>query len=63
MQFIRDIRLKRSAELLRAGELNVSEVAYSVGINDLKYFREKFKEQYSCNPSDYQENEMVNVKE
>ncbi len=63
VQFIRDIRLKRSAELLRAGELNVSEVAYSVGINDLKYFREKFREQYSCNPSDYQENEMVNVKE
>ena len=63
VQFIRDIRLRRAAELLDGGELNVSEVAYSVGINDLKYFREKFKEQYGCNPSDYQENEMVNVKE
>ncbi len=53
VQFIRDIRLRRAAELLSGGELNVSEVAYSVGINDLKYFREKFKEQYGCNPSDY----------
>ncbi|MCG8309262.1 MAG: response regulator [Cytophagales bacterium] len=54
VQFIRDIRLRRAAKLLNKGELNVSEVAFSVGINDLKYFREKFKEQYGCNPSDYQ---------
>ncbi|WP_185154190.1 two-component regulator propeller domain-containing protein [Fulvivirga sp. M361] len=63
VQFIRDIRLKRSAELLLTGELNVSEVAYSVGINDLKYYREKFKEQYGCNPSDYPSGDTMNDKE
>lgn len=59
VQFIRDIRLRRSAELLRSGQMNVSEVAYCVGINDLKYFREKFKEQYGCNPSDYYSGKAV----
>ncbi|MDN5216896.1 two-component regulator propeller domain-containing protein [Fulvivirgaceae bacterium BMA12] len=53
VQFIRDIRLKRAAELLTSSEHTVSEVAYCVGINDMKYFRQKFKEQYGVNPSDY----------
>ncbi|WP_194767048.1 two-component regulator propeller domain-containing protein [Tamlana sp. I1] len=56
VQFIRDIRLKRAGELLMENKHNVSEVAFMVGINDLKYFREKFKEHYDCNPSEFNNN-------
>ena len=53
VQFIRDNRLKRAGELLKQNKYNVSEVAFMVGISDLKYFREKFKEHYDCNPSQF----------
>ncbi|MBB3187369.1 hybrid sensor histidine kinase/response regulator transcription factor [Microbacter margulisiae] len=52
-EFIRGVRLKRAAQLLRSQSYNVSEVAYMVGFNDLKHFRTSFKEQYKVSPSDY----------
>jgi len=51
--FIRTIRLKRAASLLRTGQYNVSEVAYQVGFLDMSYFGACFKEQFQCTPSDY----------
>lgn len=51
--FIRIFRLKRAAQYLSLGELSISEITYKVGFNDLKYFREKFKEEFGVNPSEY----------
>ena len=53
VQFIRDVRLKKAGELLKENSYNVSEVAFMVGINDIQYFRKKFKEHYGCNPSQF----------
>lgn len=50
---IRTIRLKRAAQLLATHQYNISEVAYKVGFSDLKYFRERFKEQFGVIPSAY----------
>lgn len=55
IEFIRLIRLKRAAQLLRESQLNVSEVAYSVGFNNPKYFARYFKEEYNLLPSDYKD--------
>lgn len=55
--FIRSIRLKRAAQLMRDSQLNISEIAYQVGFNDLKYFRGCFKEQFSMTPSEYIQNQ------
>jgi len=52
-QFIRNIRLKHAAKLLKNGEMNVSEVTWMVGYNDLKTFRVRFKEKFGLSPSDY----------
>ncbi|WP_075602390.1 two-component regulator propeller domain-containing protein [Saccharicrinis aurantiacus] len=52
-QFIRNIRLKHAAELLKQGNMNVSEVTWMVGYNDLKTFRVRFKEKFNISPSDY----------
>ncbi|MCV9389118.1 two-component regulator propeller domain-containing protein [Reichenbachiella ulvae] len=52
-EFIRTIRLKRAAQLIKQGELNISEITYQVGFNDLQYFRDCFKKQYGMNPSEY----------
>ena len=54
--YIRSIRLRKAAELLKQRELNVSEITYEVGFNDLQYFRTCFKKQYGVNPSEYAKN-------
>lgn len=51
-QFIRSIRLKRAAQLLKQSDLNVSEVCYKVGFNDVKYFRQCYQKQFGVNPGD-----------
>lgn len=51
--FVKTIRLKRAAQLLKTQKLNVSEVAYKVGFKDPKYFRKCFKEQFKEVPSEY----------
>ncbi len=54
--FIRTIRLKKAAQLISQTKMNVSEIAYQVGFNDLKYFRECFKEFFKVTPSEYKKN-------
>ena len=54
-QFLRTIRLKRAAELLRAKRDNVTQIAYSVGFNSLSYFNKCFKEQFGVTPGQYAE--------
>ncbi|GHT38052.1 hybrid sensor histidine kinase/response regulator [Bacteroidia bacterium] len=52
-EFIRDIRIKRAAQLLEQNKANVSEIIYQVGFCDLAYFRKCFREQYGTSPSEY----------
>ncbi len=51
--FIRNIRLKRAAELLRQNELTISEITWQVGYTDLRTFRSRFKEKFGVSPSEY----------
>jgi DNA-binding response OmpR family regulator len=50
-EFIRTIRLKKSAELLKTKKYNVSEVTNLVGFNDPLYFSRCFKKQFGFPPS------------
>ena len=50
-EFIRTIRLKKSAQLLKTKNYNVSEVADMVGFNDPLYFSRCFKKQFGHSPS------------
>ena len=54
IEFIRVIRLKHAAKLLRETRMNISEVAYQVGFNNPKYFTKYFKEEFGMLPSVYQ---------
>ena len=53
VEFIRDVRMKRAAQLLTQTQLRVSEVAFQVGITDEKYFRKTFQKIYGVVPSEY----------
>ncbi len=53
VEFVRDIRLKRAAQLLSQNKLNVSEICYQVGFTDRRYFSQVFKKKYGNTPSEY----------
>ena len=57
IEFIRVIRLKRAAQMLRESQQNVSEIAYQLGFNNPKYFSKYFKDEFGVLPSVYQERE------
>jgi YesN/AraC family two-component response regulator len=52
-EYLRSERLKAAATLLKKGNGNISEIAYSVGFNDLSYFSKCFKEMYHYSPSEF----------
>lgn len=52
-EFIRTIRLKRSVELLKNTDLNISEIAYKVGFSDPKYFSTCFRKFFNITPTDF----------
>lgn len=58
--FITAIKLKKSALLMHEGNLNISEVAYSVGFNDPKYFSRCFKKYFGKSPSEYVRDNSLN---
>lgn len=52
-EFMRTERLKTAAGLLKKGGINIAEIAYTVGFNDVSYFNRCFKEQFLCSPKEY----------
>lgn len=55
-EYLRIMRMKKAAELLLKPEVNVSEVAYAVGLSDPFYFSKCFKQQFGMSPSTYKKN-------
>jgi AraC-like DNA-binding protein len=55
VDFIREVRIKRAAQLIDSGEYNFSQVAYMTGFNDPKYFSKCFKKVVGITPSEYKE--------
>ena len=62
--FINNIRLKAAARVLEEkGEtIRISELAYTVGFNDPKYFSSCFKREFELTPSEYMEKFLLNRK-
>jgi len=52
-EFIRNIRLKKAAQLLASRNQTISEVAYEVGFSDPNYFSKCFVKVYGQTPSDF----------
>jgi AraC-like DNA-binding protein len=53
MRYIMRLRVARACDLLRAGELNVTEAAFRVGFSDSNYFSRQFRQVMGCTPRDY----------
>ncbi|MGN6180470.1 MAG: hybrid sensor histidine kinase/response regulator transcription factor [Mucilaginibacter sp.] len=53
VELVRELRIKRSKQLLDTGEYTISEAGYMAGFNSLAYFSTCFKEKYKLSPSGY----------
>ena len=58
VEFIREMRIKRAAQLLEDRKYNITEVTYMVGMNDSRYFSKCFKNTYGVTPSEYRKQRL-----
>lgn len=53
VEFIRDVRIKRAAQLIVSSQLLIKEIAFMTGFSDMKYFVKSFKKKYGVTPTEY----------
>ncbi|WP_448701386.1 two-component regulator propeller domain-containing protein [Mucilaginibacter sp. AW1-3] len=56
VEFMRELRLKRSKQILDTGKYTISEAGYMAGFNSLAYFSTCFRDKYQISPSAYLKN-------
>lgn len=52
-EFMRTIRLRRAAELLRVGRQSVTEISYATGFTSVSYFSRCFRTMYGVPPTQF----------
>ncbi|TEW67969.1 hybrid sensor histidine kinase/response regulator [Mucilaginibacter phyllosphaerae] len=52
-ELVRQMRLKRAAQLLETGHLTISQICHKIGFKSQKYFVKTFKAEYNTIPSKY----------
>lgn len=55
VDFVRHIRLLRAQKLINDTDQSLTQIAYSVGFSDPKYFSKVFKREMGVTPSEYRE--------
>lgn len=58
VEFVKEIRLKRSLQYLDAGEQNISTIAFEVGFKSAKYFSTCFRQRFNESPTEYLKSKM-----
>ena len=53
MDYVRDVRLRRAAQLLRLGGQSIDSVATKVGFASRSHFSRAFHDQFGCSPLDF----------
>jgi DNA-binding response OmpR family regulator len=58
IEFIREMRIKRAAQLILTNQYSITEVSEMVGINDSRYFSKCFKRVHGMTPTEYKEQKL-----
>lgn len=53
--FLHHIRMQRATELISKSNYSFSQIAYTVGFSDPKYFSRSFKKEFGISPTEYRE--------
>ncbi|MFA6812942.1 MAG: two-component regulator propeller domain-containing protein [Bacteroidaceae bacterium] len=56
IEFIKEMRMKRAAQLIAESDYNMTQIAYMVGINDPRYFSKCFKVLMGVTPTEFRKN-------
>ena len=62
-EFVRIVRLRRAAELLREDHYRLNEVCVMVGFSNSQYFSNLFKEQFGMRPTEYSRQVRASAKD
>lgn len=57
--FLKQVRMQRARQLIAKSKMTFSQIAYSVGFTDPKYFTKCFKKETGMTPSEYREKESA----
>jgi AraC-like DNA-binding protein len=53
VEFIREVKMRNALDLLQKDkQIQIAEVAYLVGFEDVNYFRQCFKKQFGKTPTE-----------
>lgn len=55
VEYIRETRIKKAAEMLEKEDLTIMEITYKVGMSDSRYFAKCFKNTYGVTPTEYRQ--------
>nr|WP_320059115.1 two-component regulator propeller domain-containing protein [uncultured Bacteroides sp.] len=55
-EFLKEMRIRKAAQLMENKDYNITQIAYMVGINGSRYFSRCFKAKYGVTPSEYRTN-------
>lgn len=61
--FLRHVRMKRAEDLVAESSMTFSQIAYSVGFSDPKYFGKCFKKHTGMSPSEYRKKQAEKTAE
>ncbi len=53
LEYLTDLRMKKAADLIKKGRVNLTEIHSMVGFNDYYYFNKVFKKYYNMTPNQY----------
>lgn len=59
-EYITELRIKRSKEILKSKDADILEAAQEVGYRSLSAFYKAFKEKTGCTPRNYRERNFIN---
>lgn len=55
VEFLKEVRIQRAAQLVETGEFNISQISYMIGMNDPRYFSRCFKQKFGMSPKEYKD--------
>ncbi|MEA1932868.1 MAG: helix-turn-helix transcriptional regulator [Thermodesulfobacteriota bacterium] len=51
--YLRKLRMEKAMDLIRHGEMNITEIAYDIGYNSISPFSKIFAEYFGIKPSQF----------
>jgi len=60
-QFIRQVRLKHSVEMLKQNSFSITEISFEVGFSSTSYFIKCFREYYGYPPGQHEKGDIDNI--